>query len=102
MFHRIVIQQITWKDDKGTIEKKDVILDGYLGTFRQLWSQLKRREKTVPLNVLIGYPSFQQNWQNKFESKQAGPTFEFNESLMKCWFLTERKYRLQEINKTEL
>jgi hypothetical protein len=35
------------------------------------------------LNVLItGYPSFfSRIWQNKFESKQAGLTFEFNESF---------------------
>jgi hypothetical protein len=41
-------------------------------------------EKTVPLNVLItGYPSFSAEsvGKKKFESKQAGLTFEFNESL---------------------
>jgi hypothetical protein len=64
---------------------KDVILDGYLVPSRQLCPiKITLSEKTVPLNVLItGYPSFQQNQlaKNKFESKQAGLTFEFNESL---------------------
>jgi hypothetical protein len=33
--------------------------------------------------LITGYPSFSSriSWQNKFESKQAGLTFEFNESL---------------------
>ena len=41
-------------------------------------------EKNGALNVLItGYPGFSAEsvGKNKFESKQAGLTFEFNESL---------------------
>nr|WP_309760243.1 M1 family metallopeptidase [Flavobacterium sp.] len=74
-----------WKDDKGTIEK-DVILDGYLGTFSTVMAPIKiaLSEKNGALNVLItGYPGFSAEsvGKNKFESKQAGLTFEFNESL---------------------
>jgi hypothetical protein len=50
------------EDDKGTIEKKDVILDGYLGTFSKLWSKLKRIREKRCLECFDWYPSFQQNW----------------------------------------
>jgi hypothetical protein len=75
----------TWTADKGLIEK-DVILDGYLGTFSTKMAPLKITfsEKNGALNVLItNYPSFtvESTGKNSFESKQAGLKFEFNDSL---------------------
>ncbi|MES2578328.1 MAG: M1 family metallopeptidase [Bacteroidota bacterium] len=75
----------TWTASKGLIEK-DVILDGYLGTFSTKMAPLKITfsEKNGVLNVLItNYPSFtvEPSGKNSFESKQAGLKFEFNDSL---------------------
>jgi hypothetical protein len=75
----------TWTADKGLVEK-DVILDGYLGTFSTKMAPLKITfsEKNGALNVLITkYPSFtvEPTGKNSFESKQAGLKFEFNDSL---------------------
>lgn len=75
----------TWTASKGLIEK-DVILDGYLGTFSTKMAPLKITfsEKNGVLNVLItNYPSFtvEPTGKNSFESKQAGLKFEFNDSL---------------------
>ena len=74
-----------WKEDKGVVEK-DVILDGFLGVFSTAMAPIKITfsEKNGTLNALItNYPSFslEPAGKNKFESKQAGLTFEFNESL---------------------
>ncbi|OUD35454.1 M1 family metallopeptidase [Flavobacterium sp. FPG59] len=74
-----------WTADKGLLEK-DVILDGYLGTFSTQMAPLKITfsEKNGALNALItNYPSFsvENIGKNAFESKQAGLKFEFNESL---------------------
>ncbi|MGZ9676054.1 M1 family metallopeptidase [Flavobacterium sp. GNP001] len=75
----------TWTATAGTLEK-DVILDGYLGTYSTKMAPLKITftEKNGVLNALItGYPSFSVEpiGKNKFESKLAGLTFEFNDSL---------------------
>ncbi|QZK90220.1 M1 family metallopeptidase [Flavobacterium sp. CHNK8] len=74
-----------WTADKGLLEK-DVILDGYLGTFSTQMAPLKITfsEKNGALNALItNYPAFsvENIGKNAFESKQAGLKFEFNESL---------------------
>ena len=74
-----------WTSEKGYIEK-DIILDGYLGTFSTKMAPIKITfsEKNGLLNVSItNYPSFsvESIGKNKFESKQAGLTFEFNESM---------------------
>nr|WP_314840036.1 M1 family metallopeptidase [uncultured Flavobacterium sp.] len=74
-----------WTADKGLLEK-DVILDGYLGTFSTQMAPLKITfsEKNGALTALItNYPSFsvENIGKNAFESKQAGLKFEFNESL---------------------
>ncbi|MDP3680134.1 MAG: M1 family metallopeptidase [Flavobacterium sp.] len=75
----------SWTASKGLIEK-DVILDGYLGTYSTKMAPLKITfsEKNGVLNVLItNYPSFtvESIGKNSFESKQAGLKFEFNDSL---------------------
>ncbi len=75
----------SWTADKGLIEK-DVILDGYLGTFSTKMAPIKITfsEKNGALNVLItNYPSFtvEPIGKNSFESKLAGLKFEFNGSL---------------------
>ncbi len=75
----------SWTASKGLIEK-DVILDGYLGTYSTKMAPLKITfsEKNGVLNVLItNYPSFtvEPTGKNSFESKQAGLKFEFNDSL---------------------
>ena len=75
----------TWTADKGLIEK-DIILDGYLGTFSTKMAPVKITfsEKNGALNVLItNYPSFtvEPTGKNSFESKQAGLKFEFNDNL---------------------
>ncbi|MEC5166665.1 hypothetical protein RCH18_002412 [Flavobacterium sp. PL11] len=75
----------TWSAEKGLIEK-DVILDGYLGVFSTKMAPIKITfsEKNNSLNVAIpNYPNFsvESIGKNKFESKQAGLVFEFNDSL---------------------
>ncbi|MBB1194070.1 M1 family peptidase [Flavobacterium sp. SOK18b] len=74
-----------WTAEKGLLEK-DVILDGYLGTYSTQMAPLKITfsEKNGALTALItNYPSFsvENIGKNAFESKQAGLKFEFNESL---------------------
>lgn len=74
-----------WTADKGLLEK-DVILDGYLGTYSTQMAPLKIifSEKNGALSAMItNYPSFsvENIGKNTFESKQAGLKFEFNESL---------------------
>ncbi|MFV8271140.1 M1 family metallopeptidase [Flavobacterium sp. GT2N3] len=75
----------TWTASKGLIEK-DVILDGYLGTYSTKMAPLKITfsEKNGALNVLItNYPSFtvEPTGKNSFESKQAGLKFQFDDNL---------------------
>jgi hypothetical protein len=73
-----------WTSAKGTIEK-DVILDGYLGTYSNDKAPIKIAfsEKNGVLYVEItGYPQFSVEPIGKdfFESKRAGLKFQFNES----------------------
>tara|TARA_R110000868_G_scaffold193786_3_gene438995 strand:- start:1776 stop:4043 length:2268 start_codon:yes stop_codon:yes gene_type:complete len=72
-----------WKSGTGTIEK-DVILDGYLGTYSNTKAPIKITfsEKNSVLNALItNYPQFSVEPIGKdlFESKRAGLKFQFNE-----------------------
>ncbi|PKB18191.1 M1 family metallopeptidase [Flavobacterium sp. 5] len=74
----------TWKSDKGTIEK-DVILDGYLGKFSTTKAPLKiefTEKNSVLFAEITNYPKFSltQIDKDKFESKEAGVIFQFNEA----------------------
>jgi hypothetical protein len=73
-----------WTADKGIVEK-DLILDGYLGSYSNAQAPIKIvfSEKNGVLNVLItDYPSFSVESIGKdlFESKRAGLKFQFNDS----------------------
>jgi hypothetical protein len=73
-----------WTAAKGIIEK-DVILDGYLGTYSNIKSPMKITfsEKNNVLSAEItNYPKFsvQSIGKDIFESKAAGLQFQFNES----------------------
>jgi len=73
-----------WTAGKGVLEK-DVILDGYLGTYSNTKSPMKITfsEKNSVLNAEItDYPKFSVEPIGKdlFESKRAGLKFQFNES----------------------
>ncbi|SDY03335.1 M1 family metallopeptidase [Flavobacterium degerlachei] len=73
-----------WTPAKGVIEK-DLILDGYLGTYSNDKAPIKIvfSEKNSVLNVEItGYPKFSVEPIGKdfFESKRAGLKFQFNEA----------------------
>ncbi|OXA70986.1 peptidase M1 [Flavobacterium aquidurense] len=75
-----------WKAGNGKIEK-DVILDGYLGTYSTSRAPLKIdfTEKNSTLNVEItNFPKFTvvpvENEKDTFESKSAGLKFKFNEA----------------------
>jgi hypothetical protein len=72
-----------WISDKGIIEK-DVILDGYLGTYSNTKTPMKVTfsEKNNVLSAEItNYPSISLESIGKdlFESKRAGLKFQFNE-----------------------
>jgi hypothetical protein len=72
-----------WLFDKGFIEK-DIILDGYLGTYSNMKTPMKITliQKNNVLNAEItNYPSFSLESIGKdlFESKRAGLKFQFNE-----------------------
>ena len=73
-----------WLSTNGIIEK-DIILDGYLGTYSTKMAPLKivLSEKNGVLNVTItDYPKFsiEPIGKDLFESKQAGLKFQFNEA----------------------
>lgn len=75
-----------WSAGKGTVEK-DVILDGYLGTYSTSKAPLKIEftEKNSTLNVEItNFPKFTivpvENEKDTFESTSAGLKFKFNEA----------------------
>ncbi|NRS88831.1 hypothetical protein HNQ02_001749 [Flavobacterium sp. 7E] len=72
-----------WSSGTGVIEK-DIILDGYLGTYSNTKAPIKITfsEKNSVLNVTItDYPEFSVEPVGKdlFESKRAGLKFQFNE-----------------------
>ncbi|NRT15874.1 hypothetical protein HNP99_002234 [Flavobacterium sp. 28A] len=72
-----------WSSGTGVIEK-DIILDGYLGTYSNTKAPIKITfsEKNSVLNVAItDYPEFSVEPVGKdlFESKRAGLKFQFNE-----------------------
>ncbi|MBC5838018.1 M1 family metallopeptidase [Flavobacterium muglaense] len=72
-----------WTSGAGAIEK-DVILDGYLGTYSNTKAPIKITfsEKNSVLNVLItDYPQFtvEPIGKDLFESTRAGLKFQFNE-----------------------
>ncbi|WP_367770164.1 M1 family metallopeptidase [Flavobacterium sp. WC2421] len=72
-----------WKSGSGVVEK-DVILDGYLGTYSNTKAPIKITftEKNSVLSALItNYPQFSVEPIGKdlFESKRAGLKFQFNE-----------------------
>jgi hypothetical protein len=74
----------TWKSDKGVIEK-DIVLDGYLGKFSTKAAPLKieiTEKNSVLFAEITDYPKFSLEpiGKDKFESKEAGVTFEFNEA----------------------
>ncbi|MGA9638670.1 M1 family metallopeptidase [Flavobacterium sp.] len=74
-----------WTLASGTIEK-DIILDGYLGTYSNSKMPIKivLTEKFNIMNVAItGYPEFSvvNIGKNLFESQSAGLKFQFNEKL---------------------
>ncbi|MEO8532727.1 MAG: M1 family metallopeptidase [Flavobacterium sp.] len=75
-----------WTAGKGTVEK-DVVLDGYLGTYvtKNAPLTLDFTEKNSVLNVEItNYPKFSvkavPNEKDTFESARAGLKFKFNEA----------------------
>lgn len=73
-----------WSAATGEVEK-DVILDGYLGTFSNTKAPIKIifSEKNSALNVAItDYPEFtvEPIGKDLFESKRAGLQFQFNDS----------------------
>ncbi|TDE43538.1 M1 family peptidase [Flavobacterium rhamnosiphilum] len=74
----------TWTSANGMIDV-DIILDEYLGTYSNKNAPIKIvfSEKNNALNVAItNYPTFtvERIEKDTFESKQAGITFQFNES----------------------
>ena len=74
----------SWKSGKGVVEK-DVILDGYLGTYSNRMAPVKITftEENGVLNATItDYPSFglENTAVDTFESKQAGVQFIFNQN----------------------
>ncbi|WP_348797465.1 M1 family metallopeptidase [Flavobacterium adhaerens] len=74
----------TWKSGSGTVEK-DVILDGYLGKFSTTKAPLKiefTEKNSVLFAEITDYPKFSLTMigNDKFESKEAGVIFEFNEA----------------------
>jgi hypothetical protein len=74
-----------WLSATGTIDK-DVILDGYLGSYSNAKAPIKivMTEKSNSINVdITGYPKFTITPLGKdlFESKAAGLKFQFNEKL---------------------
>ncbi|HSD07053.1 M1 family metallopeptidase [Flavobacterium sp.] len=74
----------TWKSDNGVIEK-DVVLDGYLGKFSTKQAPLKieiTEKNSVLFAEISNYPKFSlaQIDKDKFESKEAGVTLQFNEA----------------------
>ncbi|TDE49807.1 M1 family metallopeptidase [Flavobacterium sp. GT3P67] len=74
----------TWTSANGMIDV-DIILDEYLGTYSNKNAPIKIvfSEKNNALNVAItNYPSFtvERIEKDTFKSKQAGITFQFNES----------------------
>jgi hypothetical protein len=73
-----------WKSGNGVIEK-DIILDGYLGKFSTTKAPLKiefTEKNSVLFAEITDYPKFglTQIDKDKFESKEAGLTFQFNEA----------------------
>lgn len=74
----------SWKSDKGVVEK-DIVLDGYLGKFSTKAAPLKieiTEKNSVLFAEITDYPKFSLApiGKDKFESKEAGVTFEFNEA----------------------
>jgi hypothetical protein len=74
----------TWTSDKGVVEK-EVILDGYVGKYSTKAAPLKiviTEKNSVLFAEITDYPKFGLTLigNNKFESKEAGVTFEFNEA----------------------
>lgn len=74
----------TWKSGSGTVEK-DIVLDGYLGKFSTKAAPLKieiTEKNGVLYAEITDYPKFPLTsiGKDKFESKDAGVTFEFNEA----------------------
>ncbi|MCW2120138.1 M1 family metallopeptidase [Flavobacterium sp. 7A] len=79
------LENNSWSAINGKIEK-DIILDGYLGTYSNNKAPAKiiMTEKSDAINVQItGYPQFSLTIIGKdlFESKAAGIKFQFNDSL---------------------
>lgn len=74
----------TWKSGTGAVEK-DIILDAYLGKFSTKTAPLKieiTETNSVLFAEITDYPKFSLTpiGKDKFESKEAGVTFEFNEA----------------------
>ncbi len=74
----------TWKSGTGVVEK-DIILDGYLGKFSTKAAPLKieiTEKNSVLYAEITNYPKFSLSpiGKDKFESKEAGVTLEFNET----------------------
>lgn len=74
----------TWKSGSGAVEK-DIVLDGYLGKFSTKAAPLKieiTEKNSVLFAEITDYPKFSLEpiGKDKFESKEAGVTFEFNEA----------------------
>ena len=74
----------TWKSEKGILEK-DIILDAYLGKFSTKDAPLKiemTEKNSVLFAEITDYPKFSLTpiGKDKFESKEAGVIFEFNEA----------------------
>ncbi|WP_281228867.1 M1 family metallopeptidase [Flavobacterium aquiphilum] len=74
----------TWKSGTGVVEK-DIILDGYLGKFSTKAAPLKieiTEKNSVLYAEITNYPKFSLApiGKDKFESKEAGVTLEFNEA----------------------
>ena len=72
-----------WKSGSGVVEK-DVILDGYLGTYSNRRAQMRIviSEKNSVLNLeMSGYPKFtvEPIGKDLFESKRDGLKLQFNE-----------------------
>ncbi|PWA10575.1 M1 family metallopeptidase [Flavobacterium laiguense] len=74
----------TWTSEKGVIEK-EVLLDGYLGKYSTKSAPLKieiTEKNSVLFAEITDYPKFSLTSIGKdiFESKEAGVTFQFNET----------------------
>ncbi|WPR70843.1 M1 family metallopeptidase [Flavobacterium sp. NG2] len=85
VFPDVNVSNNIWSSLNGAIEK-DLVLDGYLGTYSSTKMPIKivLTEKFNVLNVVItGYPGFavENIGKDLFESQSAGVKFQFNEKL---------------------